>query len=86
MSGVWRSECEVEMIGTNLATRPFYNERIIRACITALGVLVAGFDCEPCVQLRALAQRAGRQVCAVDFKWEEDKALKVLKVPQDLVA
>ena len=29
------------MIGTNLATRPFYNERIIRACITALGVLVA---------------------------------------------
>jgi len=24
----------------------------------------------------ALAQKAGRQICAVDFKWEEDKALR----------
>jgi Tfp pilus assembly protein PilN len=29
------------MIGTNLATRPFYNERAVRVCLTVVGVLVA---------------------------------------------
>lgn len=29
------------MIGTNLATRPFYNERAVRLCLGVIGVLVA---------------------------------------------
>ena len=29
------------MIRTNLATRPFYNERVVRACLAAVGALVA---------------------------------------------
>lgn len=33
--------------------------------IDTLGVLVAGFDCEPCVRLRALAQRSGESAATV---------------------
>ena len=70
------------MLRTNLSTRPFYNERAVRAALGVLGALAIGltvFNAYEIVRLQGQSQEARQQIAQNDAQAREmrDKAAEI---------